>query len=519
MNEQKTYLFTLTITPVQSFISQARKTKDLFVGSEILSSLMKKVLEEIDKQEIIFPQNRDFVSNKFVAKLENRTEDEIRTIGKSLENSINKDFINLIFKNTNKCDSAFYDFFKVYWVAVELGDDYPKSYKELEQNLGAVKNLRTFKQNLQLKGKAKCVLCGERNQEEENNGDKLCLICYTKRVCTKDNKGSYPSTAKIALLDWLHNIDYDEVKKLDNFDEQWFLENDKDEIKTFIKYKKLDTSTQKKYYALIQFDIDDLGKNLSELDERGQKELSTQLGEFAQKAKDIVDKCGKTIYAGGDDFLGFVNLAYLFEVLDDIQKAFQDEVKASFSDLTYSTSIVITHYKTQLDKVLKYSKITLENAKSQFKIAPKAFKFSKNAMAITYITKSNNVSTTYFYKDRIDTFSLLNTLLKDKNTPILSSKFIFNLEQEFKRVNLDEINDIAEIDIMIDMLNIELKRLIKRASADFDKDINKKKRQLQELYQKLQEFSYDNWDNQNKIFDFENYIKFFKIANAINGEK
>jgi len=37
MNTKKNYLFNLTITPVQSFISQARKTEDLFVGSKILS--------------------------------------------------------------------------------------------------------------------------------------------------------------------------------------------------------------------------------------------------------------------------------------------------------------------------------------------------------------------------------------------------------------------------------------------------------------------------------------------------
>ena len=51
MSNKKNYLFTLIITPVQSFISQARKTKDLFVGSEILSSLSRKALERFDEEE------------------------------------------------------------------------------------------------------------------------------------------------------------------------------------------------------------------------------------------------------------------------------------------------------------------------------------------------------------------------------------------------------------------------------------------------------------------------------------
>ena len=39
MMTKKKYLFLLTITPVQDFISQARKLKDLFGGSDILSKM------------------------------------------------------------------------------------------------------------------------------------------------------------------------------------------------------------------------------------------------------------------------------------------------------------------------------------------------------------------------------------------------------------------------------------------------------------------------------------------------
>jgi CRISPR-associated protein Cmr2 len=207
-------------------------------------------------------------------------------------------------------------------------------------------------------------------------------------------------------------------------------------------------------------------------------------------------------------------------VIIDIQKAFGETVKKEFSNLTYSTSIIIAHYKTPLNKILYYSRKTLEETKNRFKNPPKAFDLLKNSIAITYITKSNNLSTSYFYKDRVDTFILLHKLLQDKESPKLSSKFIFNMAQEFRGFDLDkESMSIDEIDLIIDMMNVELKRLLKRASADFDRDKNEKKEQLQKLYSGLSEFIYDNWIEETQKFDFENYMMFFKVAEAMNGER
>jgi len=81
------YLFTLTITPVQSFITQARKTKDLFAGSEILSNIIRNTINKATKEykaEIIFPQDTEIVSNKFVAEFQNISEENIRDIYKEL---------------------------------------------------------------------------------------------------------------------------------------------------------------------------------------------------------------------------------------------------------------------------------------------------------------------------------------------------------------------------------------------------------------------------------------------------
>ena len=58
MSYQKQYLFLFNIGPVQSFISQARKTQDLYAGSRILGELIFAASEVAEKNdaEFIFPK-------------------------------------------------------------------------------------------------------------------------------------------------------------------------------------------------------------------------------------------------------------------------------------------------------------------------------------------------------------------------------------------------------------------------------------------------------------------------------
>jgi CRISPR-associated protein Cmr2 len=531
------YLFALTITPVQSFITQARKTKDLFAGSEILSKLIEKALEQVEKKDIIFPHDTKIVSNKFVISLHNKTEKEVEALGAKLKNCINKTCINLMFEHTKLYDNFYENFFQVFWVAVELANDYQQSYKRLEQSLGAIKNLRVFEQEKQ-EGARKCSLCGERNGAfykyrvdekgkqivpkyiskkaialRDNNiqdidinqikdNETLCSICFTKRFYQED----FPSLAKITLLDWLNNVDYEDLKEnLKNFDEELFFEdnlNDKYlekvevdkkaiiKIKSFIKDKKLDTKEQKKYYALIQFDIDSLGKTLSDLDKERQKRLSQLLAEFAKESKKIVDKAGQTIYAGGDDFLGFVNLSYLFEVIIDVQKAFGKTVKKEFSNLTYSTSIVIAHYKAPLHKVLDYSRELLAQTKNYFD--------KKNGVGIIVLSDSAiNAKTICKYNDL--------TLLKEMRDKKIGMNLHYKLNSVFNfldRMSLDDYLTYKQ------MIKTEIKRLLKKEEKEFN----------QEIYDSLSSF----FGNQNiKLstnnyqIDFDNFIGYLKTLEQL----
>ena len=490
------YLFTLTITPVQSFISQARKTKDLFVGSEILSSLIRNALEKVEKEgHIIFPQNNKFVSNKFVVKLENITEQEL----KKLEESINNEFYLIGSKTLLDMKNITIDmklfqkyfkpqmcnFFKIFWVAIEYDNSksYQENYRKLEQNLGAVKNLRTFTQLEQESGR-KCSLCGERNglfysgkkpkyiiknainikNNQIQEGESLCSVCFTKRFYNS-NSSPYPSTAKIALLDWLKKVENrNQYEKLfNNFDEslyfkdnlskeyleKWgYFKNDDNLTKAieFLDNLEID-SKQKRYYALIQFDIDNMGKELSSLDEEGQKELSKALAEFGEKAKSIVNKSGETIYAGGDDFLGFVNLAYLFEVLKEVKEAFEIE------NLTYSTSIIIAHYKAPLHKVLDFSRELLAETKAHFD--------DKNGVGIVVLSDSAINAKTICRYENLE-------LLKEMQEQKVGMSLHYKLHTIFSY--LDNMS-YDEFLIQKEMIKVEIKRLLKREDGNFDEKI------------------------------------------------
>ena len=65
------YMLMFSLGPVQTFIAQARKTRDLWIGSLLLSKLMEVAMDGI-KGEFIFPATRKVedtpdIPNKYIA--------------------------------------------------------------------------------------------------------------------------------------------------------------------------------------------------------------------------------------------------------------------------------------------------------------------------------------------------------------------------------------------------------------------------------------------------------------------
>ncbi len=527
------YLIIFSISPVQSFISQARKTGDLFAGSRILSEVSKvavKLIKENSK-EVLFPEGDEFLPNRIVAVVE----DEPEKVCENANKEANDRFKELI-KTDKNIDSEIFEnqiknFLRINYVAVPLdGKKYHEVYIEAEKYLGAVKNSGEFEKFVEEGGK-KCSLCGERNvviyrktekgkdlsflikeavevkKESENNlkhGEGLCAVCAGKRLNSQNE--SFPSTVYFSLLS---KMKPEEIKQK---------ETKLEDIQKI--YETKEGRSLPKYYALLHFDGDSMGKwlsgeNLKNIDELHDfhKKLSTQLSEFAKCAKGVVDAndAGRTVYSGGDDFLGFVTLEKLQDVLKYLEYCFDCKVNSELETfikdgkkLTFSTSVVIAHYKTPLNKVLDYARSTLDEVKKRFR------KSGKNGIVLTYITKSNSITTAFMKKDKMEPFFKAVDKLKDDKGP--SSNFIYTFAEEFRKFDL-ESKTFDEYWTLRKMMETELKRLLERSWSG--KDNKDREVLLEKLLLILLEQTVEHSSNCYSI-DLNNFIETLMIADKLS---
>jgi CRISPR-associated protein Cmr2 len=509
------YLFLFTISPVQSFIAQARKTKDLFSGSKILSDLIAYAIEEAKPIELIFPKiGLESYPNRFIAVIEKDNDAEMKKFGDELRNKVSgkfKEYSSLTLKNSNvvvdKLPANFFEqiqkHLSIQWVAIpHQSEKYNEQFLEIESLLGAVKNVREFEQ-LEETGR-KCSICGERNAifykgkkhnyyqpnaVEVNNldlqdGEGLCAVCFTKRFYQDKH---FPSTAKIALLDSVNKLkpkeifdDYENLFKIyfdhqllyeENLTQKYFekqnipqnlLEPAKikfNEIKNAFKENNLKFTP---YYAVVMFDGDSMGKWLSgaylkstmELKDF-HKKLTDSLGKFAKETESIVtSEKGKVVYAGGEDFLAFINLNHLFDVLNQLRQKFDEIVNQGISkfrkenaNLTFSAGIVIAHYKMPLSEILSWVRKLEKEAKN--------IDDNKNAFAIAVMKHSGEINKTILKwgEKNNENLEAMAQLTYDLANEIFSKSFINKLSSEFYNMNPS-----AEI------LKTELKRLLARSS-------------------------------------------------------
>lgn len=256
MNHQ--YLFLLTITPVQSFIEQARKTHDLYAGSNILSELVKTAIETISEYRpknmnnewLIFPR---YVLGKAqtVASLPNRILCIIETkdpkqVASQIEDSVHKSFkkisMNILkelaLEQSQEFDQQISTFPKIFWLLLPYSDEnYQNAYRKINSILGGIKALGPFMQLTEPPGR-KCALCGKLNAlfykpkkinatrprhvvkkakeiEYESRlatGEALCSICLVKRFYQR-NSVEFPSTSEIALMNLIYNLNQNEKGK------------------------------------------------------------------------------------------------------------------------------------------------------------------------------------------------------------------------------------------------------------------------------------------------------------------
>lgn len=538
------HLFLFTITPVQSFVMQARKAQDFHVASRILSNLTASALNEAvalnPECDIIFPHpDIDSMPNRFMAIVEN---DDINKFGENLKKHVENDF-------KNQVDEAFKDIFdnqpplnyefqrdnylSISWAATEYdSNNYQQKYKELESILGGTKNIRSFLQLPETEKGRKCSLCGERNaivfidkklhgfQKDSvlippnsknfylmKLGEGLCTICGFKRFSKVG--GSYKSTSDIALLHTIADINKkkEEIKeekikegeydpqylvmlKEESYDKKEFehldysLKEKTEKLSKFIKDHEIPLTP---YYALMAFDGDSMGETLGggklkagEDLKTFQQELSKHLGNFAKAVCSEIKKDeGQVVFAGGEDFLGFVNLNSLFSVMQRLRTLFDEKVHGELAEklesdkkLSFSAGIVVAHVKTPLATVIGMSR-EMEKVAKEIE--------GKDSFAIAVMKHSGEINQASFkWKDKngyflTDAVSNLTEKIEKNN---LSSTFMSFLEKEFSPIMSKE--GIVEISVVKntnfkEMLQNELKRTLKRSIQQGNAEKKEKK--------------------------------------------
>lgn len=270
MSDQKQHLFLYTIGPVQSFIASARKTRDLWAGSYLLSYLVQTGLNFIKTQgvandDVIFPDpgalagvsGLALLPNRFLARIHEGT--DVAKLGCEVTKRIQDEFGRIIkfgidsFRSSkieDFSDRQVQDFLETYWVAIPFKEDLPyaEQHEAIETALAGRKNLKTFGQPDEPEGSLKCSMCGEREAAHPKGVSKildvkefwkeislgkprfsdseyLCFICLAKRFLPDyfKRKGlvedaRFPSTAEVAAASYKGNSEIfisDEYQELE----------------------------------------------------------------------------------------------------------------------------------------------------------------------------------------------------------------------------------------------------------------------------------------------------------------
>lgn len=243
------YLLRIHIGPVQEFIAAARRSRDLWFGSWLLSELSKAAAEAIVEKEaaginvLIFPAPTDAaalrpdvndlnVANEIVALIDGNP----NTVARAAHDAVNArrdELIEATFATTLRlhlaargtwaaAEAQLKEFIEFYWAAVPYADNYPAARDQADRLLAARKNTRSFAPvgwghtwpKSSLDGARESVIprdetrdaeimydCYRARRGEHLSGvDLLKRLGNAKRSGSADDVGRFPSTSHMAAM-------------------------------------------------------------------------------------------------------------------------------------------------------------------------------------------------------------------------------------------------------------------------------------------------------------------------------
>ena len=230
------YLLQIHVGPMQEFIATARRTRDLWFGSWLMSELSKAVARDVAERagggSLIFPAapltdlqpgSSLAVANKIVAIIA-----DPKTIAEEAKKAMQQrladlakialDRVNGTLQTRQIAEIQIHDLPEFYWVAVPLGDEKEYSQERLkaENLLAARKNCRDFGQPAWGSNRPKSSLDGNRESiiPEKNSGnaeemyryykakagEQLSGVDLLKRLGKAGERQTFPSTSHLASM-------------------------------------------------------------------------------------------------------------------------------------------------------------------------------------------------------------------------------------------------------------------------------------------------------------------------------
>ena len=248
------YLIQIAIGPIQDFIAAARRTRDLWAGSTMLSDIAKAAALAVSKNggNLIFPNasqaelDKDSelsVANVILAEVENADFDKLKAISDAARDAANKRFRGYAEKAFSKMerwvdkerwDAQIGDIIEFYsaWAVIKDEDKgYAEARKQAARLLAARKNIRDFNANPSPARVYKSALDGLRESVFKKDGrpseedvkhfpkevrvkvnESLDAVGLIKRVPVSSDE-RFPSVSRVAMDAWLRGKGKDFIEQ------------------------------------------------------------------------------------------------------------------------------------------------------------------------------------------------------------------------------------------------------------------------------------------------------------------
>ncbi len=378
------FLVAVHVGPVQDFIAAARRTADLWAGSQLLIHVVNRAAEVFPKKGLIFPHpKREGGANRILAVVDGYPAVIVANAEKAAKKAVADAWSEACSElysvqkqalDEERAKTQIADFLEFYSAWVPLGDDYADSRRRVEMLLRGRKALRDFEQaSLDDAGIPKSPLnpglssVGKKDNSAALAGRPLCLkntetldaVSILKRV-----KGI---TAGVTIWSTRHLADgFSPVAAADSTNAGAkpkapdSSNEDPDSSEDVAKYP---------YYAILVGDGDGIGTLLNEKKSiEDHIRIAIDLDAFAKEAKIRIERCGQHVYVGGDDVLALVPVAKAFNLAQDLKTIFSKYLKASFledhdREATFSVGVAIVQYRDPLSVSLERARAAERTAK------------------------------------------------------------------------------------------------------------------------------------------------------------